>query len=253
MLTQLMPALARALGQTLGDQDLRALMQTLGNCNQPLQHRGPVNITPNTPTSTGGGTYNSNYWDWSDYNNIINNYGGDNVFNDIAFNSYNDNRDFRTIDLSTRLGDTFVTFVNNPPGQRGEKGDRGEDGVGTPGRDGEPGERGEPGPPGLSIVGPPGPPGSPGEDGKDGRDGLQGPAGPPGPPGPIIFVDLDERLRTRTVKVVTGAELVWNNKEILSGVEVTCVEDEINVEPIYEEVWEVVAIDLKTETIRVLA
>ena len=231
MLTQLMPALARALGQTLGDQDLRALMQTLGNCNQPLQHRGPVNITPNTPTSTGGGTYNSNYWDWSDYSSIINNYGGDNVFNDIAFNSYNDNRDFRNIDLSTRLGDTFVTFVNNPPGQRGEKGDRGEDGVGTPGRDGEPGERGEPGPPGLSIVGPPGPPGSPGEDGKDGKDGLQGPAGPPGPPGPVIPGGGGTPvIQYNSSDFVKNIQVRKVNLDVV--VDVRCEEDEILVDKV---------------------
>lgn len=230
MLTQLMPALARALGNSLNDQDLRAMMQVLGNCNQPLQHRGPVTLSPDLPNGTGGGTYNNNYWNWEDFNDIINNYG-DNVFNDLTRNTYNDNRDFRQLQFITRLGDNITNYITNPPGQRGEKGERGDQGTaGTDGRDGERGERGEPGPPGLSIAGPPGPPGAPGRDGADGSDGLQGPAGPPGPPGPVVYVGGQSDLQYNTSDFVKGIETETVSLDVV--VDVRCDGDDIVVDKV---------------------
>jgi hypothetical protein len=46
MLTQTMPALTRALNSTLPPAAIKQLAQTLGNCNQPLTHRGDVNVQP---------------------------------------------------------------------------------------------------------------------------------------------------------------------------------------------------------------
>ena len=223
MLTQLMPSLARSLSGTMNDQAIRSLMQVFGNCNQPLQHRGPVNVTPNLPPSTGGGTYNGDYWNWQDFGDIINNYGG-NEFFDFTENTYNDNRDFRTIDLSTRLGDTntFITFINNPPGQAGEKGDRGDQG--ERGERGERGPAGERGSDGLSIVGPAGPPGSPGAAG---ADGLQGPAGPPGVTTVVVVGDPGEQLQKKTINFVKSLRIEYDLLRYVKGgtVTVACAED----------------------------
>ena len=223
MLTQLMPALARSLGNTLNQNDLRSLMQVLGNCNQPLQHRGPVNLAPTMPQfGAGGGMYNGDYWNWNEYNNVIN-HGDENVFNDF---SYNDNRDFSTI----RLGDinttnvfnegnqTIINLINNPPGQQGDPGEKGD--TGDPGRDGLDGRDGRDG---LSIVGPAGPPG---QDGADGRDGLQGPAGPPGVTTVVVIGDPGNQ-RSKTINFVEKVEFIEDTIKYVKGgtVKVTCAAD----------------------------
>ena len=223
MLTQLMPALARSLGNTLNQNDLRSLMQVLGNCNQPLQHRGPVNLAPTMPQfGAGGGMYNGDYWNWNEYNNVIN-HSDENVFNDFL---YNDNRDFSTI----RLGDinttnvfnegnqTIINLINNPPGQRGDPGEKGD--TGDPGRDGLDGRDGRDG---LSIVGPAGPPG---QDGADGRDGLQGPAGPPGVTTVVVIGDPGNQ-RSKTINFVEKVEFIEDTIRYVKGgkVTVTCAAD----------------------------
>lgn len=224
MLTQLMPALARSLGNTLNQNDLRSLMQVLGNCNQPLQHRGPVNLAPTMPQfGAGGGMYNGDYWNWNEYNNVVN-YGDENVFNDF---SYNDNRDFSTI----RLGDinttnvfnegnqTIINLINNPPGQQGDPGEKGD--TGDPGRDGLDGRDGRDG---LSIVGPAGPPG---QDGADGRDGLQGPAGPPGVTTVVVVGGDPGNQRSKEIKFVKSLNVGYSQIRYLKGgtVNVSCADD----------------------------
>ena len=59
MNTQAMPALAQALAGVLPDQSIRALMQALGNCQQPVSSRAEVNLQPNysfnyNPSYSGG-------------------------------------------------------------------------------------------------------------------------------------------------------------------------------------------------------
>jgi len=223
MLTQLMPALARSLGSTLNQNDLRSLMQVLGNCNQPLQHRGPVNMAPTLPQfGASGGMYNGDYWNWEEYNNIVN-HGDQYAFNDF---SYTDNRDFSTI----RLGDinntnvfnegnqTIINFINNPPGQQGDPGEKGD--TGDPGRDGLDGRDGRDG---LTIVGPAGPPG---QDGADGRDGLQGPAGPPGVT-TVVHVGDPGNRRSKTINFVKSLNIGYGLIRYVKGgtVNVTCAED----------------------------
>jgi len=223
MLTQLMPALARSLGSTLNQNDLRSLMQVLGNCNQPLQHRGPVNMAPTLPQfGASGGMYNGDYWNWEEYNNIVN-HGDQYSFNDF---SYTDNRDFSTI----RLGDinntnvfnegnqTIINFINNPPGQQGDPGEKGD--TGDPGRDGLDGRDGRDG---LTIVGPAGPPG---QDGADGRDGLQGPAGPPGVT-TVVHVGDPGNRRSKTINFVKSLNIGYGLIRYVKGgtVNVTCAED----------------------------
>ena len=70
MFTQSMPALAQALSGALPEAALRQLMQALGNCQQPLTHRGAVNLQP--PSATGpGGLARSGVWRASDYRDIL--------------------------------------------------------------------------------------------------------------------------------------------------------------------------------------
>lgn len=253
MLTQLMPALARSLGNTLNQNDLRSLMQVLGNCNQPLQHRGPVNLAPTMPQfGAGGGMYNGDYWNWNEYNNVIN-HGDENVFNDF---SYNDNRDFSTI----RLGDinttnvfnegnqTIINLINNPPGQRGDPGEKGD--TGDPGRDGLDGRDGRDG---LSIVGPAGPPG---QDGADGRDGLQGPAGPPGVTTVVVIGDPGNR-RSKEIKFVKSIVPSYALVKYVAGgeVNVSCAEDgsiSASFRPFYGEVNVVANIEAVPGSVTVL-
>lgn len=54
MNTQAMPALAQALAGVLPDQSVRALMQALGNCQQPVASRGGINIQQSATTSSIG-------------------------------------------------------------------------------------------------------------------------------------------------------------------------------------------------------
>lgn len=239
MLTQAMPALSRALGNVLSPQDLRALMQVLGNCNQPLQHRGPVQIAPATPNfgGGGGGMFNRPYWNWNEYRNIINN-GGDSFYDNRTNNFSTYNQDFSTnyfqtfsetfnnnFDNSTNI---FNTYINNPPGQKGDPGEKGDKGdPGAPGRDGTNGADGTPGTRGLSIIGPAGPAG---KDGDPGKDGLQGPAGPPGIT-TVIFVDGPDRPSVDQ-EVLTGVKFKTIEIEYVDSVDVTCSEDggiEVNV------------------------
>jgi len=68
--TQSMPALAQALSGALPEAALRQLMQALGNCQQPLTHRGAVNFQP--PEATGaGGLARTGTWKTSDYRDLL--------------------------------------------------------------------------------------------------------------------------------------------------------------------------------------
>lgn len=54
MLTQAMPALVKALTGVLPPSAVKQLTQALGNCNQPLTHRGDVQIAPPQVTTRNG-------------------------------------------------------------------------------------------------------------------------------------------------------------------------------------------------------
>lgn len=62
MNTQSMPALAQALAGSLPDSAVRALMQALGNCQQPVQSRATNSFSPSYTTGSDGlvrnGTWN---------------------------------------------------------------------------------------------------------------------------------------------------------------------------------------------------
>jgi hypothetical protein len=70
MFTQSMPALAQALSGALPDGAVRQLMQALGNCQQPLTHRGAVNVQP-PGLPTRGGLARGGTWRPSDYKNLL--------------------------------------------------------------------------------------------------------------------------------------------------------------------------------------
>lgn len=46
MLTRTMPSVMRALQKSMDSQTLKSFSQALGNCNQPLEHRGDISIQP---------------------------------------------------------------------------------------------------------------------------------------------------------------------------------------------------------------
>lgn len=54
MLTQTMPAVIDALRSVLSPGELQSLTQALGNCQQPLAHRGSANFAPGSPPNRGG-------------------------------------------------------------------------------------------------------------------------------------------------------------------------------------------------------
>lgn len=70
MLTQTMPAVVEALVQALPEQAIRALTQALGNCNQPLTHRGSLNIQPYVYGNRRG-VYTGQRWNPADYRDIL--------------------------------------------------------------------------------------------------------------------------------------------------------------------------------------
>lgn len=70
MLTQTMPAVVEALMQVLPEQAIRSLTQALGNCNQPLTHRGSLNIQPYVYGNRRG-VYTGQRWNPADYRNIL--------------------------------------------------------------------------------------------------------------------------------------------------------------------------------------
>jgi hypothetical protein len=82
-----MPALAQALSGALPEAALRQLMQALGNCQQPLTHRGAINLQP--PTSTGAGALaRPGTWNPSDYSGLMPS-AGQSVTVDVAGNTIN--------------------------------------------------------------------------------------------------------------------------------------------------------------------
>ena len=181
MFTQAMPALASSLQGALPAAAVRQLMQVLGNCNQPLVHRGPVAIRPGPMGRESGPAYYSNRaWSPDQYQNLLNPGG---VYNNNAFidsgvtNNHFGGDDFLFNNSVEFITNTFPTSVvigqPGTPGRDGLSGTSGANGI-----DGAPGAAGAAG-----ADGAPGAAGRDGRGGRDGRDGFDGVAGPPGLPG----------------------------------------------------------------------
>lgn len=71
MFTQSAPALVNALSGVLPPNAVQALTQALGNCNQPLTHRGAVNFSPPTVRESGPGYTNGGQWDPFQYPGLL--------------------------------------------------------------------------------------------------------------------------------------------------------------------------------------
>lgn len=184
MLTQAIPSLINSLAGSLPEPALRALTQALGNCNQPLAHRGPVAFFPGQRQQSGPGMYDDSAWSPDDYGSLlpdsstiqnfdvpgwqagsgqnVTNYGGDNFHFPIN-QAFNANNFFGGPTIYIGGPVTISPGEQGEQGERGERGERGRDGVGVGfGRPGARGERGQAGP-----AGPAGARGMPGEDGRD--------------------------------------------------------------------------------------
>lgn len=193
MFTQAMPTLAQSLQGSLPQQAIRQLMQVLGNCNQPLEHRGPVAVTPGPlGREAGPGFYGSGAWGPDQLGELVN---ASSLFNNGAFidSTVNNNHfggDQFLFNNNTEFISNFfpTTFVIGQPGAAGSDGAAGA--AGGTGRDGAPGAEGingVDGAPGIIAViqldgrdGAAGPAGAPGQPGRDGDAGLVGPPGLPG-------------------------------------------------------------------------
>jgi hypothetical protein len=189
MLTQSTPAVINALRGVLPTGAIKQLTQALGNCNQPLTHRGGVNLQPAQQQQSGGrGVYNNNGWNINEYGDLIifdersfydmpdyssewnsYNYGGDNFYFPTTQNFVVNN--FSTGNGNNLGGETITERLFTR--ELYFLGPSGTDGV--DGRDGRDGLAGIDGINGLN--------GLPGQAGGDGRDGQAGAAGPPGAPG----------------------------------------------------------------------
>lgn len=176
MLTQAVPSIIQAIGSTLPNETVKSLTQALGNCVQPLTHRGSLNIQPNI-LGNRRGVYTGKNWSSSKYADILPSAGSE-AFADIPgykagdWNSVNydgsqfyfptDNyfntSNFYGGDTTNIGGDTNFQNVNvqnltvnnltvtEGGGQNG-----------TDGRDGGRGEAGPPGDPGsIEPINPPG-------------------------------------------------------------------------------------------------
>lgn len=173
MLTQATPAIVKALQGVLPPTALKQLTQALGNCNQPLTHRGDVNFQPNYAIGNVNGVYGGKGtapWNPRDYQDILpgpgvpfgvagggggggsstsySNYQG-NAYDFSSRSQYDMNYFYggNTFNVGGDISNNYSTYNNNPNGPGGPGGPRG----------------------GYS-----GPPGSPGATGADGRDGIDG-------------------------------------------------------------------------------
>jgi hypothetical protein len=202
MFTQAMPALVNAMSGSMSQNAMRQLMQVLGNCNQPLEHRGPVAINTNARQSERG-VYDGGRWDPGQFQDIAN---GPSIFNNNAFvDSRVNNQFFQEGDFLLRTdaqfttNNLFQTIILGGPSTPGAAGAAGANGVdGAPGAVGAAGAAGRAG---IGFVGAPGqrgtdgPAGPPGQRGFDGLDGLPGRPGRDGRDGIGGGYTLSERSR----------------------------------------------------------
>jgi hypothetical protein len=71
MLTQSAPAVFKALSGVLPDAAIQALVQAVGNCNQPLAHRGPISLSPGHLRESGPGYMQGGRWNPQDYSSLL--------------------------------------------------------------------------------------------------------------------------------------------------------------------------------------
>ncbi|NBT75721.1 MAG: hypothetical protein EBT15_07100 [Betaproteobacteria bacterium] len=186
MLTQATPSIVKALQGVLPPNALKQLTQALGNCNQPLTHRGDVNFQPDWSQGNDRGVYGANGrtpWNPSNFQALFPQLG-DSVFIDIAqpgttidgrtFTNYGGN----VFDFTSRQNFNVTQIHGGPTIYNGGDTIFNNDygGGGGTGREGKQGAAGQDGKDGIGIGfgGPPGEPGAAGTSGRDGRDGRDG-------------------------------------------------------------------------------
>ena len=216
MLTNTMPAVIKALQQTLDPTTLKAFTQALGNCNQPVTQRGPVAIKPDqiylrAGEYPGGDTsygYNTN--NYSQYNPTFQNifspiFGpfnplfpdpiapypimppdlgpgdnridlGDNITNNINNNINNSSFFFPTTQVFNSFGGPTNNYISGDTYIDRSVTDNSVINNNRTTNLTVNNINGNP------VQGPAGPPGQPGSDGRDGRDGA------PGAPGMLVPV-----------------------------------------------------------------
>jgi hypothetical protein len=223
MLTQVIPSLIQAMSGNMPEAAVRQLAQTLGNCNQPLQHRGAVSVTPTParPATRGGGhtgTYgeggvfgDEGSWNPTNvfrenfstlHNNFVYNNYQNQFLNETLFQTTIDSRAFSTIfntnDIYNNNSFVDASSTNNHFGGDDFAFNNNVEFItnnfpvevvfGVPGGPGPPGPSGFDGLPGTNgVAGRDGLPGRAGLDGRDGfagRDGFDGLAGAAGVAGP---------------------------------------------------------------------
>jgi hypothetical protein len=210
MFTQSAPALWKSLAPSLPPAVVQQLVGALGNCRQPLSHRGDVSLQP-AARPLPQGTAGDGRWNPRDYqdlfpethqiNNSLNNYqqflieragesfnNTSNFYSDqfffptnLAFNNNNyfggptfhveGNTFTSNVDARTmNVTNLNVEFINNTSVTNYSSN-------GRAGRNGADGALGPGGAPGDAVAA-----------GRDGRDGFAGPAGPPGRSGLVVLV-----------------------------------------------------------------
>lgn len=71
MFTQSAPAITKALAGVLPERAVQALLQSLGNCNQPLAHRGPVSLSAGHLRENGPGYIDGGRWNPQSYESLL--------------------------------------------------------------------------------------------------------------------------------------------------------------------------------------
>lgn len=214
MLTSTMPAVIKALQQTLDPTTLKAFTQALGNCNQPVTQRGPVDVQQNNYFLRGGeypgqgdsfgySTYNYNQYNPFFQNIYAPNFGdfnpifpipnppisilppdlgpgdnrvdlGDTINNNINNNLYTSQFFFNNDQTFNNIGGPTNNFFGGDTYISRSYTDNSTTNVTNTTNLNVTNINGNP------VQGPSGPPGRPGSDGRDGRDGA------PGAPGAIV-------------------------------------------------------------------
>lgn len=223
MFTQSSPALVNALLGTLPDNAVRALTQSLGNCNQPLTHRGAVNLQPSNPPQDGPGIYTdqlSGQWNPADYSSLLPNTstaaavdipGWDSADGPNNRNFYGDNFNFPTSQefaINNYYGgpNTYVggnTFLENAYTTNQTTVNHSVENLTVKTINGQP------------VAGPAGPPGANGENGQRGADGVNGING--------IGINGRDGIAAllppfRKAQLPDGVKLRFSNAEIVSNV-----------------------------------
>jgi hypothetical protein len=236
---------------------VKALTQAIGNCQQPLAHRGPVTIDP-TPQGNDRGMFNDQKWDPSKYRSILpnasqagdsfvdlpgfgpggsynagdwnsTNYGGnsfsfltDNYFNTTNFyggDTFNIGGNTNVNNLTVQNLNTTTINNTNITNINGGGSGGGSGGGGNGGGGLFPGGGGGGGffPPG---------PGDRGAPGRDGRDGLPGGPGGGGDfPGGGGFFPGGGRLGQRTItwlKSLPALKVTKKPPDTVVGLVPTC-------------------------------